>query len=296
MTEKPSSSVPLSKSAPSAADAADVSRPRQVVLATGALGVAAVGALTGSLVLLGQKSWLHRTQKKAVETTYHDAVKAYQKSKQTASDKKTLADAVKAYKKDHDPSKINSVVDSTVHSQLIATAVTVLIVAFLAYSVFKGRPWSRWGVIGVWVLSTFTGSLVGISSVLFIGSSDVPIAFRIPVFIAGLAFVAAVVLTSMRPSVAFFNAHRPPGQPQRRGLFAPREPLARGGRGTRGPAGTAATADRTAKQPAATRPAGKAEPDRSRSKQRAGADAVAKGAELARTRAKASKSRRTGTS
>ena len=102
------------------------------------------------------------------------------------------------------------------------------------------------------------------------------------------------MLVYLRPSVEYFNLTRPvrpEGAPQRRGLFGGARPAAGtrpAGRGFGAPGRTGTTT--AAKAPATVH----ADPARSRSKQRASADSVAKGAELARARAKASKSRRTG--
>ncbi|MDT4903631.1 MAG: hypothetical protein QOH52_1647 [Pseudonocardiales bacterium] len=247
------------------------SPPRNVVLASVALVVAGISALGAAFSLYGLKDWLHKT-----------AITANNKLKATDKNHKT-------------DSQLLHQVNSTITGQVVATIVLFVALSFIAFAVYRGRYWARWTVLGLWVLSTFTGTLAGFASVVSIGTSE-PIAFKVPAFLAGVFFIAAVVLTSLKPSIAYFNLsrpERPAGAPVRRGLFAPREaaPARPGAAGRRGSAVRAAT----------TRPAGKADadagsgqPDRSRSKQRANAEAVAKGAELARTRAKASKSRRTG--
>jgi hypothetical protein len=238
-----------------------------VVLAAAALVLAGVAALGAALSLYGLKDWLFTT-----------AVKANDKLK--TKDQKTITE-------------LHNQVNSTITGQVVATVVLALALSFIAFAVYRGRYWARWTVLGLWVLSTFTGTLAGFASVVSIATSE-PIAFKVPAFIAGVSFIAAVVLTSLKPSIAYFNLsrpERPAGAPARRGLFAPRGAA---------PARPGA-AGRAGSRQAATRPAGRAaaEPaegsaDRSRSKQRANAEAVAKGAELARNRAKASKSRRSG--
>lgn len=248
---------------PAADPAEKPSPPRFVLLAAGALVLSGLAAVGAALSLFGLKDWL-----------FDSITKANKDAK--PKDKKSVPEL-------HDQ------VDLTVKSQLIATAVVLVALIVVALAVYKGRYWARWGVLGLWVLATFTGTLAGLVSVASI-ASDQPLGFKLPAFVSGVLFVAAVVLTNLRPSTEYFNHNRPVrpnragGGAPRRGLFAPREaaPAGRGG-AARGSAGAVSAQEK---------PSGA--PDRSRSKQRANADAVAKGAELARTRAKASKSRRTG--
>lgn len=241
----------------SAGSATRPSPPRTVVLAAGALVLCGLAAVGAAISLFGLKDWLFRSA-----TTANAKLKK--------SDQSTIAE-------------LHSQVNSTVKGQLIANIVLLLALAFLAMSVYRGRYWARWATLGLWVLATLTGTLAGFFSVLTVASSE-PLAFKIPTFLAGVLMVAAVILTSLRPSVAYFNLTKPVrptgAAPARRGLFAPRVP-------------PTAPSSRT---PAQTRPAerGTSSADRSKAKQRASAEAVAKGAELARSRAKASKSRRTG--
>jgi hypothetical protein len=278
-TEKPPARVSMSKSSatsssaaktPSTAPAVTDPRPKQATWAIAALGVSALGALTAALGLYGQRDWLIDDQKKA------------------------NADAVKQAAKDHKPTPKN-LPDPSHHasqvmsSQLVGSLLVVAVIAFLAYGVHRGRHWSWWGVSGFWILSSLTGTVVGLGGLLGIGSS-VPAPFRVPAFVAALALVAAVAIVNMRACKTWFAAHRPVrpgGVPQRRGLFTPRPPA--GGAGTRTAAAAGSTGLRSS---AATR--GEAYVERQRSKKRANAnaDSVARGAELARSRAKASKSRR----
>jgi hypothetical protein len=239
--------------------------PRFVLLAVGALVLTGLAALVSAFGLYGGK-------------------------------KQLLANALVANKKlvgkkNHvDPATLPNAVDKAVTSVTIQAVVLLLAVGLIGWAALRGRYWARWAVLGLWVISTLTGTPGGISSLLSVGI-DAPGLYKAAGFVAGLAFVAAVMLTSLRRSVEYFNLSKPPraaGGAQRRGLFAPR------------PAGGAAPRSRfESRTPAATRPATtrpETQPDRSRSKQRANTEAaVAKGAELARSRAKASKSRRSGT-
>jgi hypothetical protein len=238
--------------------------PQLVLLAAGALVLTGLASLAAALSLYGGK-------------------------------KELLATAVKANaklvgKKNHvDPATLPNAVDKAVTSLTIQAVVLIVATAIIARAALRGRYWARWAVLGLWVISTLTGTPGGISSLLAVGI-DAPGLYKAAGFVSGLAFIAAVMLTSLRPSVEFFNRSkpaRPAGAPQRRGLFASRPTGGAAPRSRFEPRPPAAT------KPAETRPAN--QPDRSRSKQRANSEAVAKGAELARTRAKASKSRRTGT-
>lgn len=259
MTDKPTSPVSLRKDGAGAAPAKP-QPPRHVLLACGALVLAGIAGLIAALTLLGDKGkgdWL-----------YKSAVTSNNKLK--PKDRKTSAQLL------HD-------VASTVNSLIVMSVVVVVVLGLLAGAVYRGRYWSRWAVTGVYLLASFTGTLIGIGSLLEIGASAPPASFKLPAFIAGVAAIAGVILCWMRPSMDYFALNRPapaagaPAGRPRRGLFAPR------------PATSPAPARPVQrKQEAATKP------DRSRSKQRVNNAAVAKGAELARTRAKAaSKSRRT---
>lgn len=171
---------------------------------------------------------------------------------------------------------ITSQISTQQKGALISSIIVFIALGVAAAAALKGKYWARWAVLGLWVLATFTGTLAGLGSVMSV-ASDIPGLFKVPAFLAGLSLVVAVVLTNLKPSVEYFNFGRParPAGRQRRGLFSPPPP-------------------RQAAPPADDAPAASGESDRARTKQRASRDAVAKGAELARTRAKASKSRRTG--
>ncbi len=232
--------------------------PRTILLAVITLGISGICALVAGFALYGQDSWLLR------ELTKHNP---------------------KPGKKNHlSASQLVDKVAQTQKTALIGAVIVVVAVGILGWAVYKGRYWSRWGVVGFWVLATFSGTVVGINSILSVGS-DIPPAYKIPSFLAGAMFAVAVVLVNLRDSTAYFAKNRPArpaGAPQRRGLLG----------GLMRPQQQAQPATN-----ARTRPDTASAADRGRTKKRAtvaNADSVAKGAELARSRAKAaSKSRRT---
>lgn len=211
---------------------------------------------------------------------------------------KTVSDNLttfqKSQKKPLTAKQIQDQANRTPTSQLIASIVLMIALTFIAVGAWRGRYWARWGVLIVWVLCTFTGTLAGLNSIIMLGGS-VPNAFKIPAGLSGLLAIAAVALAMMRPSVAYFALNKPvpvPGAPQRRGLFGPRPVPA--GNARAGGARTAATT-RPARTPSAAEPKAAAPKagDRSRAKKRTSSESVRIGAELARSRAKAaSKSRR----
>lgn len=238
-----------------------------------ALGVSALAALVASLSLYGLKGWLYRA---AVRSNNNKKV----------ADRQTV-------------SELHSAVDSTLTSSLVSTLVLMLALGIAARGVLRGRYWSRWTVIALWVLATFTGTFASFTYLIGV-ASDEPLAFKISSFVSAAALIVAVVLVSLRPTAEYFALTRPPrpdgAAPARRGgLFGPRPPrqAASAPRPARGHKPTT-SGNRTKPATATTAPATAETVERSRSKQRATTESVAKGAELARARAKASKSRRTG--
>jgi hypothetical protein len=286
--------VTLTKGSAKGGDAAKAPRPRTVVAAAAAVLLSGMFALIGALVLLGQRSWLTSEQQKAnaksVKSAVSSATASAQKSHADIAQASASASASAAKKYPLGGSQLNHQVSQQQSGALIMAIIVTLAMAFIANGVYRGRHWSRWGVVGFWLLATFTGTLGGISSLLSLGSGA-PIAFKVPSVLASVFFIIAVVLVNLRPSIDYFalsRPARPAGAPQRRGLFAPRPPA--------GPRPGSSTAGSRAKSvlnsSASTR--GDAYVQRQRAKKRAAANAesVARGAELARNRAKASKSRR----
>jgi hypothetical protein len=274
--------------------AAGAERPRTVVAAVAAMVGSALAAFGAAIALYGQRSWLTGQTIDAHSSSISDAVKSAVSSASSAHSSVSPASAsasssaVKEW-----PTTASGVHDSVSQQQqgaLIGTIIVVAAIGILAASVYRGRHWSRWGVVAFWFLASFTGTLAGIGSVLSVGSGA-PAAFKVPSFIAGALLAAAVILVNLKSSTAYFALSRPApreGAPARRGLFAPRLP---------------ADARTSTKQPAAkptsvstssAADGGEAHVQKQRAKKRAAAsrESVARGAELARSRAKASKSRR----
>jgi len=297
VSDEPKKSVSLNKGEDDDAASPSAAPPRTVMYAVAAMALSGVAALVAAfdVYLPSVRDWLRSARHKDICNTLHDTVKDAvcdpSTTKVTAPSGATGKSATDALKTANDDlQSLTHDVAATQKGVLITVIVALVALGFVAYSVYRGRYWARWGVLGLWFLASFTGTLIGIQSALSIGS-DIPAAYKLPAFLSSISLIAAVVLTNLRPSVDYFAANRPvppagrarPERP-RRGLFAPPPP--------RDTARPNASRDVTKKQPAATRPAN--DPDRAKSKQRANTAAVAKGADAARARAKAAaKSRRT---
>jgi hypothetical protein len=246
------------------AEPATTPRPRTVQAAVAAMGASAVAALAAAISLYGQGDWLTREQVK-------------------------LDDKANKY---HTVAKMKDLISQQQQGAVISTAILAVALGVLGLAVYRGRHWSRWGVVAFWFLASFTGTFAGLTFALSIGSSA-PAPFKYPAFLSSAFLIVAVVLVNMRPSVEYFAQNkpvRPAGAPARRGLFAPRPPVDR----TR--PGAARQSAQRAKTPltsnAATRGEAYVQKQRAKKRAAANADSVARGAELARNRAKASKSRR----
>jgi hypothetical protein len=294
-TDKPAARLSLRKSAANSAPTGDgppASRPQQVQLAAGALVLSGFAAVVAALTLLGQKDWLTRHQitsnNKEIAKAGKDAVKKAT-SQHLSADQIAAAGAKARAKTTKDLSDVAHQVSQQQRGALISSLLVLLVMGFLAFGVYRGRHWSRWGVSAFWLLASFTGTTVGLFSALSV-ASDLPGPYKTVGFVASVLLVVAVVLVNMRVSTQYFALSRPvppAGAPPRRGLFAPRPPAAPRGGSAPGSGGKGVLTSNAASR-------GEAYVERQRSKKRAAANAesVARGAELARSRAKASKSRR----
>jgi len=266
-------------------------RPRTVTAAAIAIAVSGFAAILAALTLLGERDWLTSDAKKAnvksvssaVSSAVADATHKGQSQEQIKSvSASASASATKTW-----PINASGLHDHVTRQQTGAITMSVflcLALAFVGFGVYRGKHWSRWGVVAIWVLASFTGTFAGVTYIVTIGS-NLPAAFKGMAFISALALLIGLFFANRRESTTFFAAHRPvpvDGMPQRRGLFAPRIPPP----SHRKPAPAAA-------KPSESEGPAESQAQRQRSKKRANAEAVARGAELARNRAKASKSRRT---
>jgi len=239
-----------------------VKAPRSIDLLGVAMVLTAVAALVRALVLYGYSSQLYQW---------------------------LIDNNAKASAKNKKAHYVGDVVYKDLHSfrtgSLIQALMTAVIILVLAYMVRRTRvaTGARWATLIVLVL--FQTPLYVMPSV----SAGLPVPYRVATFVMGLAALATLVLLFVPTSSAYFRACRaatlPAGAPPRAGgfgsLFGPRRAAA-----SSAPPSTPAVAD-----PEATTAPGKA-PSRTKAKVRSDTEAIARGAELARTRAKASKTRR----
>ncbi len=245
----------------SAAAGTSVKPPRSIDLLGAAMVLTALAALVRALVLFAYRAQLYQW---LINNNAHASAKN---------------------KKAH---YVGDVVYKDLHSfrtgSLIQALMTAAIILVLAYMIRRTRvaTGARWATLIVLVL--FQTPLYVMPSV----SAGLPVPYRVATFVMGLAALATLLLLFVPTSAAYFRACRaatlPAGAPPRPGgfgsLFGPRRPAA-----SSAPAPAAAADPESAVVP------GKA-PSRTKAKVRSDTEAVARGAELARTRAKASKTRR----
>jgi hypothetical protein len=234
----------------------NVPAPQSINLACIALAVMFVGGFARALLLLGNTS-----------TLLSYATDVNKKAKKPDKN----FDAVKA-------------VHQFRESALVQAAVIGVILLLLAWALRRSRSASatRWALL---IVFFFTGMPFYV-----IPTAGLPVGASVAGVVIGVASVAAIILIFIPPaSTKYFKACREANIPEEmRGkpraglgsLFGPKRP--RGGAATAPPS----------RKPAAAYPPRPAAA-KSKAKVRSDTDAVARGAELARARAKASKSRRT---
>ncbi len=234
--------------------------PKTIDLATGAIGVVILGLAGRALGLLGSTGTLN---------SYLIDL--------NARAKKPVAN----YVRDHLAGDLHSLRVSAVIQSIVVAVALVLIVFALRRTRTAGG--SRWALLIIVVLTALPFYVIPVSGW--------PVLPKVSGVLTGVAAIASLVLVFVPASSAYFrqcrDAMTPPelrGQPKKGlgALFGPRPP-----RAARPRAGAPTGA---AQRPAAAR---NVSSSRSRAKVRSDADSVARGAELARSRAKASKSRRT---
>jgi hypothetical protein len=245
----------LSKSGRPVQDVPHIKPPRTIDYACAALVVMCVAGLGRALLLYGNTSTLL-------------AYVTKQNAKAKHPDK--TFDAVKA---------VHQFRESTLLSAVVV-GIALLLLAWALRRPRSASP-SRWAML---VVFFFTGLPFYI-----IPTSGLPGAAAAAGVVIGIAAVAAIALIFVAPSSAkyFKQCREATMPPERRGqerpglgsLFKPRPP-----RTAPPPASTSAPKPEPAQRPATPK---------AKAKVRADSDAVAKGADLARSRAKASKSRRT---
>ena len=99
--------------------------------------------------------------------------------------------------------------------QLIFGLVVAAILVVIAFKLREGRHWTRWALIGVWVLVTLTGYCpVGLGGLVTLGSSA-PTQVKITSFLGAAAFVVALVAVNLPASWS---------SPERQQAVALREP------------------------------------------------------------------------
>ncbi|HEU5006903.1 MAG TPA: hypothetical protein VFT67_08025 [Jatrophihabitantaceae bacterium] len=270
--ESPEKSESADKAAAGSAvrtDPPKVPIPRTVDLAVIAIGLEVVFTMLRALALRGYTSqlsqWLIDSNNKATGKNH--------KAHYTASD---VA---------HDLAQLRSGV--LLQSVIVSIALVIL---GLSLRRVRGASGARWAILIVIVLTSGPLAVVPVHGW--------PMLPKVAGVLMGAASIAVIVLIVLPRSMNYFRdckiASRGEGaaaRPGLGGLFGPRSATAQ-----RGAASGAAAAKRAQRSAAQSQPhtAEAANPARARSKAkvRADAEAVAKGAELARARQKAGKSRR----
>jgi hypothetical protein len=184
--------------------------PRSIVVTWVALFVAAAFSVLSALALFGATSWLEEQQT-------------------TAINKKAITSSYTAEQKQKDLANVAHTVSQARPFQLVVGVVGALLLGFIAWRVREGRHWTRWTIVGAWILLSLTGySLIGLSA-LFLQGTDAPALLKLCTSLGAVAFIVAVVAVNLPTSVRFLNANRPArpegagGTPVGlRGLFAPR--------------------------------------------------------------------------
>lgn len=247
--------------------------PRTVDWACIALAVTAVATIARALTLFGSTSMLHDYMVKL-----NNGAGSKKKTPYTASQ---IASDIHSYRQ-----------GGLLMGVVLAAALAMLIFAFRRARTASG---SRWVMLVVMVLTSMPLSVVPVTGL--------PVATNIVGVVVGVASILAIVFVFFpKQSQKYFRdckeAAMPPelrGQP-RPSLFGPRRQRP----GLAGPGGRAAAARAAQNAKSTPTRAGSAATEnrttgasKARAKVRSDAEAVSRGADLARSRAKASKSRRT---
>jgi hypothetical protein len=161
-----------------------------------ALLVAAAFSIIAPLVLLTQRTYLETSQRK-------DDLKAKPKVNRSAQD-------------------LHNLITDTMRLQLILGIIVAGALVWVAFRLRAGSYRARWILFGLYILLALGRiSLIGFFSVVSVFSSA-PTALKLSTFIGAIAFLAAVILATLRPSAEYVNRGRPPRRPRATAGTAPR--------------------------------------------------------------------------
>lgn len=175
---------------------------------------------------------------------------------------------------------VNKSVHAFQTNSAIVTVVVAVAIVLLILQLRRGTRWGRTLYMVVSIIGTPIGFATGLLSLLNVADTALPGVLRLTSTVGALAGVIALYLLFRRDSQVWFDLKSPRAagaRPGLGGLFRPRPPMS---------PGTVPARGRVVDVNAAPKRGGRA-------KTRADAESAARGAAAARTRAKASKSRRT---
>jgi hypothetical protein len=153
-----------------------------------ALLVAAASSIIAPLVLLTQRTYLETSQIK-------DDAKAKPPVNRSAPD-------------------LHNLITDTMRLQLILGIIVAGALVWVAFRLRAGSYRARWILFGLYILLALGRiSLIGFFSVVSVFSSA-PTALKLSTFIGAIAFLAAVILATLRPSAEYVNRGRPPRRPR----------------------------------------------------------------------------------
>jgi hypothetical protein len=180
--------------------------PRTIQITWIATLVAAAFSVLGPAAYFTARDWIEQQQRHSI-------------SDRKITTSYTAADQAK------DLANVAGNVNRALPIQLVFGAIGAALLVFIALKIRDGRYWSRWALVGVWVLITLTGySPVGLGGLLVLGSSA-PALVKATSFLGAASFLVALIAVNLRPSVTYLNASRPPstgGGGGLGGLFRPR--------------------------------------------------------------------------
>ena len=160
--------------------------------------------------------------------TYFTARSWIEQQQQHSINDRKITSSYTAADKAKDLANVPDNVSKALPIQVIFGLVVAAILVVIAFKLREGRHWTRWALIGVWVLVTLTGySPVGLGGLVTLGSSA-PTQVKITSFLGAAAFVVALVAVNLPASVVYLNANKPlrSGSPAGGGglgaLFRPR--------------------------------------------------------------------------